>query len=40
MQVVIDVMSFVLGVGVGLIIWLIYDWFKLRKNLKKGGEKS
>jgi hypothetical protein len=35
MQVVIDVMSFILGVGVGLIIWLIYDWFKLRNSLKK-----
>jgi hypothetical protein len=41
MEVVIDMLSLLVGVGVGLLIWLVWDWYKLRKakiKVKKGTE--
>jgi hypothetical protein len=40
MQVTIDLLSFIAGILVGLIFWLIWDWYKLRRELKKQGVKN
>jgi uncharacterized membrane protein YqjE len=37
MQVIIDLLSFLVGVLVGLVFWLVWDWYRLRRELKKKG---
>jgi hypothetical protein len=34
MQVTIDLLSFIVGIFVGLVFWLIWDWFRLRQERK------
>jgi uncharacterized integral membrane protein len=38
MQVAIDLLSFIVGILVGLVFWLIWDWYKLRREMKKKQE--